>query len=1190
MDGNKFINSVVEIIGNELNKKSQDTICIVRSVNEDGTVNIVIPPDMENVIMNIKNESCSDLQPGSSAILYKVNNRINNSFIISGSGKPKLGVGSTNVVVKNGGISTTVSDDEDFSEIKQTVNEISLTVGSHTGDIANLSVKADSIESKVSSQDGKISTVEQTADSIQSEIKDATGSSTLKQTLDGIRAMVTGSSGNVVFRQDSAPSHREREEGQEEDPPLHNGDLWYNTNTLEGEYKPSTWYIWENGVWNETKDGDLSVLKEWKSGFTVEPNEISLFVEGNEEFLTPDNKKKISDYDSRITANAQEISSKVGETDYDEYKRAVSNEFTEVNQRINEISITASGGNVTLYSDSAPTERGKKKDPETGEEKIIPLVIGDLWFNMARYGSSPATTIYYHPTAEGDIPTPQNVADLWIDYNPTDGTETYYKSNSVDPVSWTKIDYKPKSWYRYTAIGTDPAKWVLIDNEEQARAENKIATLTISQGEITQRVQQINDEINDPDTGLVKKTETMSGQITTMSGQIDMKVEKETYDDDMDLIDSQFTAVNERIDGIVVTASGGNMTFYGDSIPQYRATPEGEDPIELVVGDLWYNMSSYGIQPNNETIYSQTEPTKRDDGSALKKNDFWIKYENGAESYKRVKSVTADGVPTWEVIQFRPHTWYRYTNSTASSAVDKWKIVDDSAQAKSTVATLKIGQTSIESRVTETEANIDGLNGRTDDLEGAVSDIDADINTATTGLKAVVSTHTSQIQQANDQIALRVLQSDYNADMTPVKNDVSEIKIKIDEIEQKVSSGNMTFYASSAPTNRGSDDKPLVAGDLWYYDVTYGKYPNETIYYHATTAQPYPLKRVDGTDLQVNDLWVDYDPTKQPNKQYSVRRYKGGDPSASGSWGSASTYLPRAWYRYSGSEWVLMPDQEPMITYYRLSSLKVTTDSISATVGSVQTSVGELGVRVTKNEGDITVNNDKIALVVTESEGENVVNAASIITGINSDGSSVQIKADKIKFDGKSYFQQDVFAANNMYVNDSVNSKTANVEEINLNGVDIVETPVTWTVNSISLSGGALPFGKKGNMYKIEQGYQLGHPLQTSHKFKLYYYVGMLKSIDVVAEPNGNISGAFSFYLPEEDVVDGMFPTMYFYSGGNPTTLITFDETLRYLTTFNSGIRVVDDDTKVTISKDGFYIVRGSTSKSISWDTFISKF
>lgn len=60
--------------------------------------------------------------------------------------------------------------------------------------------------------------------------------------------------------------------------------------------------------------------------------------------------------------------------------------------------------------------------------------------------------------------------------------------------------------------------------------------------------------------------------------------------------------------------------------------------------------------------------------------------------------------------------------------------------------------------------------------------------------------------------------------------------------------------------------------------------------------------------------------------------------------------------------------------------------------------------QVVAQHAEIRINSNKIAMVVEESDGNNVIKAASIVTAINESGSSVAISADKIQMTGTTTF------------------------------------------------------------------------------------------------------------------------------------------------------------------------------------------
>lgn len=71
------------IIQEELQKLDSTIPCVIESVNPDGTVNIYLLPDKNVVIPNIVNASKYELKRDDVVLLYKIQNKISNSFIIA---------------------------------------------------------------------------------------------------------------------------------------------------------------------------------------------------------------------------------------------------------------------------------------------------------------------------------------------------------------------------------------------------------------------------------------------------------------------------------------------------------------------------------------------------------------------------------------------------------------------------------------------------------------------------------------------------------------------------------------------------------------------------------------------------------------------------------------------------------------------------------------------------------------------------------------------------------------------------------------------------------------------------------------------------------------------------------------------------------------------------------------------------
>lgn len=82
---NSFLNIIRSIIKEEQNKRDRVEICQIDSVNEDGTVNIKMLSDFDQirVIPNIQNQSVYEFKSGDFAIIYLIQNQLSNSFIIA---------------------------------------------------------------------------------------------------------------------------------------------------------------------------------------------------------------------------------------------------------------------------------------------------------------------------------------------------------------------------------------------------------------------------------------------------------------------------------------------------------------------------------------------------------------------------------------------------------------------------------------------------------------------------------------------------------------------------------------------------------------------------------------------------------------------------------------------------------------------------------------------------------------------------------------------------------------------------------------------------------------------------------------------------------------------------------------------------------------------------------------------------
>ena len=82
---NSFLNIIRSLIKEEQQKQDRTEICQIDSVNEDGTLNIKMLSDFDQirVIPNVQNQSIYEFNSGDFAIIYLIQNQLSNSFIIA---------------------------------------------------------------------------------------------------------------------------------------------------------------------------------------------------------------------------------------------------------------------------------------------------------------------------------------------------------------------------------------------------------------------------------------------------------------------------------------------------------------------------------------------------------------------------------------------------------------------------------------------------------------------------------------------------------------------------------------------------------------------------------------------------------------------------------------------------------------------------------------------------------------------------------------------------------------------------------------------------------------------------------------------------------------------------------------------------------------------------------------------------
>lgn len=84
---NQLVNLIREIVREEVAKLDRTSIGRINSVNNDGTVNLVVLPDTNTQVNNVLNGTAQTLKSGDLVVLYKINNNISNAFVITKYGR-----------------------------------------------------------------------------------------------------------------------------------------------------------------------------------------------------------------------------------------------------------------------------------------------------------------------------------------------------------------------------------------------------------------------------------------------------------------------------------------------------------------------------------------------------------------------------------------------------------------------------------------------------------------------------------------------------------------------------------------------------------------------------------------------------------------------------------------------------------------------------------------------------------------------------------------------------------------------------------------------------------------------------------------------------------------------------------------------------------------------------------------------
>lgn len=83
IDAKDFLSVTRDIIEQQIRDRSTDAVCEIENVNEDGTLNVFVLPDKQTILKNIINESRYNFKRGDNALLYKIHNRLSDSFVVA---------------------------------------------------------------------------------------------------------------------------------------------------------------------------------------------------------------------------------------------------------------------------------------------------------------------------------------------------------------------------------------------------------------------------------------------------------------------------------------------------------------------------------------------------------------------------------------------------------------------------------------------------------------------------------------------------------------------------------------------------------------------------------------------------------------------------------------------------------------------------------------------------------------------------------------------------------------------------------------------------------------------------------------------------------------------------------------------------------------------------------------------------
>ena len=102
----EMVNVIRDVIQQELSKKGQTILCQVVNKTDDKHYDVYVVPDESEVVKNVLNTTRFDFKEGDYVYIYKINNQLNNSFIMSavdpyvGTDAPRVYHDTTQVTIE----------------------------------------------------------------------------------------------------------------------------------------------------------------------------------------------------------------------------------------------------------------------------------------------------------------------------------------------------------------------------------------------------------------------------------------------------------------------------------------------------------------------------------------------------------------------------------------------------------------------------------------------------------------------------------------------------------------------------------------------------------------------------------------------------------------------------------------------------------------------------------------------------------------------------------------------------------------------------------------------------------------------------------------------------------------------------------------------------------------------------------